>query len=79
MIPVGSKWSLRWRFPHRVEVVVVVALEADFIACDTDHRCGFGCDVGKMLGGEMRYRYDEFPVLFQPMAEDAIALSGGKP
>lgn len=74
---IGRKFSLKWRYRHRVEATVL-ALEADYILCDSLHRCGFACDIGKMLGGETRYRYDDFATMFLPMAEDAIALSGGR-
>ena len=70
---IGKWFSLRWEFPHRVEVIVL-ALEADYILCESTHRCGFGCDIGKMLGGETRYRYNDFAEMFQRMAEDAIPL-----
>lgn len=74
---IGRKFSLRWKYPHRVEVTVL-ALETDYLLCDVLHRCGFGCALGKMIGGETRYRYDDFATLFQPMAEDAIALPGAR-
>lgn len=72
---IGLWFSLRWEFRHRIEVRVV-ALETDYIVCDSDHRCGFSCDIGKMLSGEMHYRYADFEILFEPMAVDAIALPG---
>lgn len=73
MIVVGSRWSLAWRYRHRVEVTVL-ALEADHVVTDAVHRCGFSCDVGKMLGGEMRYTYPDFAKLFVPLNPDAVAL-----
>lgn len=78
MIVIGSRWSLRWRYPHRIEAVIMM-LEADYIVCDTLHRCGFGCELSHMkslgLSGEMKYGYADFHTLFQPMAVDAIALA----
>lgn len=71
---IGRKFSLRWKYRHRVEATVL-ALETDYILTDAIHRCGFGCELGKMIGGETRYRYDDFAMLFQPMAENAIALA----
>jgi hypothetical protein len=78
MIAVGTRWSLAWRHPHRLEAVVT-ALEPDHVLCEVDHRCGFACYLKGMRGalpieGPMRYKYDDFAKLFVPMAEDAIAL-----
>lgn len=72
---IGKRFSLRWKYRHRVEVMLM-ALEDDYILGDADHRCGFSCEMP--LGGPQRYRYADFPVLFQPMAEDAIALPGAQ-
>lgn len=75
---IGRRFSLRWKYRHRIEATVA-ALEADYLVCDVTHRCGFGCELSSMkslgLNGEVRYRYDDFAMLFQPMAEDAIALT----
>lgn len=76
MIVVGSRWSLKWKYFHRIEVTVL-ALEVDLIRTNALHRCGFSCDVGKMLGGDTPYSYSDFYALFVPMAVDAIALPGG--
>lgn len=80
MIAVGSRWSLAWRHPHRLEAVVT-ALTQDEVVCQVDHRCGFHCYLHHMratlpIDGEMRYRYADFALLFQPMAADAIPLPG---
>lgn len=76
MIAPGSKWSLRLKFPHRIEATVV-DLGADYIVTTVNHRCGFSCPIDKMLSGEVLYRYADFYALFVPMAVDAIALHGG--
>jgi hypothetical protein len=78
MISVGSRYSLAWKHPHRLEATVT-ALEPDHVLAQVDHRCGFACYLQQARGtlpieGEMRYRYADFALLFVPMAEDAIAL-----
>lgn len=82
MIAVGSRWSLAWKHPHRLEATVT-ALEQDHVVAEVDHRCGFSCYLmGKRvtlpIEGTMRYRYADFSALFVPMADDAIALPSGK-
>lgn len=74
---IGRRFSLKWRYRHRVEATVL-ALETNYILTDALHRCGFGCELGNMIGGETRYRYDDFATMFQPMAEDAIPLGPGR-
>lgn len=77
MIVIGSKWSLRWKWRHRIEVYIV-ALEPDYVVCEALHRCGFACEIlhtkSLSLDGKAWYSYRDFVELFQPMAVDAIPL-----
>ena len=77
MISIGSRWSLAWKHPHRLEATVT-ALEPDYIVCEVDHRCGFACYLKASkttpIEGEMRYTYADFAKLFVRMNPDAIAL-----
>lgn len=83
MIQTGQKYALRWQFPHRIDATVV-ALEQAEVVCEVTHRCDpMRCYLAQMrrslpIDGELRYRYPDFAKLFEPMAEDAIALPGGR-
>jgi hypothetical protein len=82
VIAVGSRWSLFWKAPHRLEATVT-SLEADHVVAQVDHRCGFACALKAMsntipIEGELRYTYADFAKLFVPMADDAIALPSSK-
>lgn len=81
MIRLGSRWSLAWKHPHRIEATIV-ALEESAVLCAVVHRCGPECELLQMratlpIEGEVRYRYADFARIFVPMAE-AIALPGGQ-
>ena len=78
MIRLGSRWSLAWKLPHRIECEVT-ALEQDRVVVQATHRCPPTCAILQMratlpIKGEMRYSYADFGLLFVEMAEDAIAL-----
>lgn len=78
MIQIGSRWTLKWRHPHRLEAVVT-ALEPNYVVCEVDHRCPFSCYLQGMrntlpMEGTMRYSYGDFAELFVPLNADAIAL-----
>ena len=79
---VGQCFSLKWKHPHRLEARIMELRENDLV-CDVDHRCPPTCELQQMrtnlpLHGILVYRYDDFAQMFQPMAEDALALPPAK-
>ena len=75
---VGERYTLAWRHPHRVDATII-ALEADYIVADVDHRCPITCEMQQMratlpMHGRFKYAYDDFAKLFVPLNPDAIAL-----
>ena len=52
MIPVGSRWALMWKAPHRIELEVI-ELTADVVVVESVHRCGFDW-VLRLLPGSRR-------------------------
>lgn len=79
MISVGSRWTLAWKLPHRIECEVL-ELGPDGVIVEAKHRCGFDCYLQQMrttlpIEGRLRYHYDDFAKLFQRMS-DGIALAG---
>ena len=79
---VGQKFSLRWKHPHRIEATITELRQNDLVA-EVDHRCPPSCFLQASrstlpIHGTLVYRYEDFANLFQPMAEDALALPGGK-
>jgi hypothetical protein len=79
---VGDRYSLAWKYHHRIEATIVALHERHLIA-KTEHRCS-NCDMTEFretlpLEGTLPYKYDDFGKLFVPMApEDAMALPGSK-
>ena len=75
---VGERYSLAWKFPHRIEVIIT-DLGADRILVEAVHRCPPTCKLLQMrttlpIEGEMKYRYGDFHALFLPLNDAAIAL-----
>ncbi len=83
MIQIGARFALRWpKYAHLLNAEVV-ALEADCLVVDLDHRCGPLCYLQQMRGtlpihGRHKYDYRDFADAFEPLAEDAIALGAGR-
>lgn len=78
MIQVGSRWTLAWKMPHRIEATIT-DLERDYVVVDAVHRCPPTCRLLQMratlpIEGLMRYTYGDFAALFLPLNADAIAL-----
>jgi hypothetical protein len=75
---IGERYSLHWKHPHRIEAVIT-ALDPAHVVAEATHRCDPPCDLLAMkqqlpLEGVIRYKYADFAQIFQPMAQDALAL-----
>lgn len=78
MIPVGSRWALMWKAPHRIELEVI-ELTADAVVVESVHRCGFDCYLQQMkttlpIEGRLTFRYHDFPKLFVRIPDGSIPL-----
>lgn len=80
---VGEKYALKWpRYPHLLDATIV-ALERDYVVCETLHRCTLGCYLKSMqrtlpLDGRIKYDYHDFAEMFAPVNTEAIPLAGGR-
>lgn len=78
-VNVGERYSLAWRYGHRIEATIV-DVQSNTIVADCDHRCAPDCYLLRdypsslMLSGRRTFLPREFAEQFVPMAEDALAL-----
>lgn len=75
---VGERYSLAWKFPHRVECEVV-ELGPDRVTVESVHRCPPTCYVLQMratlpIEGLMSFRYQDFSTLFVRIPDGSIPL-----
>jgi len=82
MIEVGQRYTLAWKYPHRIDCIVV-EIRQHIVVAIVDHRCKPYCELLKeyaatlTLSGRRRFFYDQFVAQFVPIPDGPIPLPPG--